>query len=234
MQELNELVGKILVAVEGIHVALAERGPFLTRKARLLRASLIGGVIVLVLAVTLSTGWLLFQQVRELRSWVAENQRVLASALAHQRAWVGPTVARVDGPIEAGKPVTVVVEYANTGREAAVNLASGVDLIAAAPKEEVKLQALFQKCSAAAPAGGLVVFPSNGAGVHQMATTMKPELSDKELADGTKVLVVSGCFVYRSAGSDAVRHTYFCYAYNAKQGNKQGIMGLCNGANAAD
>jgi hypothetical protein len=38
-----------------------------------------------------------------------------------QRAWVGPTNAKVDGAIEIGKPVTILTEYLNSGRGPAIN-----------------------------------------------------------------------------------------------------------------
>ena len=36
-----------------------------------------------------------------------------------------------------------------------------------------------------------------------------------------------------AAASEAIRRTFFCYAYNAKQ-SRQGAMGLCNVGNAAN
>jgi hypothetical protein len=41
--------------------------------------------------------------------------------IASERAWVGPSNARSDGPPVAAKPLDVVVEYKNTGREPALN-----------------------------------------------------------------------------------------------------------------
>jgi len=41
--------------------------------------------------------------------------------IASERAWVGPSNAKIDGAPVAAKPLDVIVEYRNTGREPALN-----------------------------------------------------------------------------------------------------------------
>lgn len=63
------------------------------------------------------------------------------------------------------------------------------------------------------------------------ATNTPPILVSSRVTDGSDFIVIFGCMVYRTAG--AVRHTSFCYFYNAKV-TPDNIMDICTVGNAAD
>src|ERR1700744_1529410 len=55
-----------------------------------------------------------------------KSERALVLA---QRAWVGPTIARVVGTPEIGKPLKINIQYANSGREPALNFIYAADVL---------------------------------------------------------------------------------------------------------
>jgi hypothetical protein len=230
-----DLARKVLGALEGIREAAAAAEGQIKREGRrkLFRDCLIAFLMFAIAVIAGSGAWIGYEKLREVRDWATYAEKRLAAALSYQRAWVGPTSARVVEPLEIGKPATLLVEYANTGHEPAVNMTYGIDVLSVAPPNDAKLDEFFKRCNETAPAAGQVVFPSTGLSVQRMSAALKPELVDRQLVEGEKTLVVAGCFLYRTAASDAIRRTFFCYLLNTKQ-SKNGIMSICNAGNAAN
>lgn len=145
--------------------------------------------------------------------------------VASQRAWVGPSNAKIDGEIAIGKALKIVVDYLNTGREPALNFIYTIDALTSTLDDEkngitmAKINAAFTACRESQVInGGSVVFPSTG-GINPsgqaVTITTNDSFVDQDIVDGNNIAVVDGCFVYKSIG--IVRHSYFCYFYRAKQ-----------------
>lgn len=121
--------------------------------------------------------------------------------IAAQRAWVGPRNARSDAAPEAGKPVTVFLDYQNTGREPAIETAYDLDFFVSSIDGEAVRQvdhrvAAFQsKCKLKwTPNQATVVFPSGLTGSsYTLNQTLAGDNIDQEVIDGAKALIFSGC-----------------------------------------
>jgi hypothetical protein len=161
-----------------------------------------------------------------------KSERALVLA---QRAWVGPTVARIVGTPEVGKPLKINIQYANSGREPALNFIYAVDVFAATAADEAngvitaKVNAAFRGCKEATTLrGGQVVFPTVANTANNLSVTTKDKFVDQAIIDGETTMVIDGCFVYKSF--DVTRHSYFCYFYNNKTPSPDGLNFCENGA----
>ncbi len=168
------------------------------------------------------------------------SDKALAQA---QRAWIGPTYARIDGSIEIGKPFSVIIEYLNTGREPGISFAAAGDVFLGTQEEDdrginlARVEAYFKGCRDANMAkGGQVIFPSVGGGIgggnrYDFTLGVKDSTVDQDFLDGKTILYVDGCLVYRSI--NVVRHSYFCYFYKSKL-SKPASLSICQNGNGAD
>jgi hypothetical protein len=160
------------------------------------------------------------------------------SLIAAGRAWVGPRLAKITSPIEVGKPIELAIEYANSGREPALDFVYSLDGFASSNAEEkrgtsfARVSIALNNCSAAEslPAGQ-VVFPSTGFSAYNLNATIPNQTIDQEIIDGEKTLILQGCFLYRSF--KVVRHSYFCYFYRAKT-SKPDNLNICTAGHYAD
>jgi hypothetical protein len=160
-----------------------------------------------------------------------------------QRAWVGPTTTKVDGAIEIGKPVTIVAEYLNSGRGPAINFVYATDTFVGTLDEDTngitsrKIDAYYKGCRELKTlSGGQVVFPAIGGGFGNpngqvLTTKLSGEIVDQEVIDGTKIIYLDGCFLYKSF--NIVRHTYFCFFYRATF-TKLPSLNICQNGTGAD
>jgi hypothetical protein len=160
------------------------------------------------------------------------------SLVAAGRAWVGPRNAKISGAIEAGKPGELVIEYANTGREPALNFVYSIDAFSSTNAEEkngvtiAKINATLKGCKAVERlGGGQVIFPSTGFSSYNLTSKTADEVFDQEMIDGEKTLIVQGCFLYNSF--NIIRHSYFCYFYRAKT-TKPENLNICANGHYAD
>jgi hypothetical protein len=159
------------------------------------------------------------------------------SLIAAGRAWVGPRLAKITSPIEVGKPIELTIEYANSGREPALDFVYSVDGFLSSNAEEkrgtsfARVSIALNNCRGAEglPAGQ-VVFPSTGFSAYNLASTIN-QTFDQEMIDGEKTLIVQGCFLYRSF--KVIRHSYFCYFYRAKF-VKPDNLSICTAGHYAD
>jgi hypothetical protein len=160
------------------------------------------------------------------------------SLVAAGRAWVGPRLAKMTGPLEIGKPVELSIEYANTGREPALDFVYSTETFSSSDAEE-KRGATFAKTLIALEAckardsikGGQVAFPSTGFSSYNLTVTTPNQPIDQEIIDGQKTLFIQGCFLYRSF--NIIRHSYFCYFYRAKN-TKLENLNICSAGHYAD
>jgi hypothetical protein len=159
------------------------------------------------------------------------------SLVAAGRAWVGPRIAKITSPLEVGKPIEIFFEYANTGREPALDFSYSIDGFFSSNAEEkrgtsfARVSIALNNCSAAGQLGpGQVVFPSTGFSTYNLTTTL-PLSIDQEIIDGDKTLIVQGCFLYSSF--KVVRHSYFCFFYRAKT-TKPDSLNICTAGHYAD
>jgi hypothetical protein len=159
------------------------------------------------------------------------------SLVVSGRAWVGPRQARISSPIEAGKPIEVFFEYANTGREPALDLSYSIDGFISSNDEEkrgtsaARVFLALSNCETVQElAAGQVAFPTSGFSSYNL-TAKIPAVLDQAVIDGEKTLIVQGCFLYRSF--KIVRHTYFCFFY---RGNftKADNLNICTAGHYAD
>ena len=151
--------------------------------------------------------------------------------IAAGRAWVGPRNARIDGAIAVGKPLDINIEYANTGREPAIDFVNTIDGFAETAEEETggktvqRIFTYFQNCQTNATLQfGQVVFPATGFSSYNLSSQIPAETIDQDLIDGKKALIIQGCFLYKSF--NVLRHSYFCYFYKAAQ-TKAANLNIC-------
>ncbi len=163
------------------------------------------------------------------------------SYIASQRAWVGPTTARITGDFALDKPLKTEISFLNTGREPAINFIDTADIFESTPTEDAngismaKINAFFKGCREAnAAQGGTVVFPSSG-GISpsgQTLTITKPaSFLNQSMIAGDSTIIIDGCFVYRSI--DVIRHSYFCYFYRGNVTDRNSLS-ICENGNGAD
>jgi hypothetical protein len=163
-----------------------------------------------------------------------KSERALVLA---QRAWVGPTIAKVVGTPEIGKPLKISIQYANSGREPALNFIYAADVLAATAADEAngaltaKVNAAFRGCKEATTLrAGQVVFPTVANTANTLSVTTNDKFVDQAIIDGETTIVIDGCLVYKSF--DVIRHSYFCYFYNNKTPTPDGLNFCENGAGA--
>lgn len=159
------------------------------------------------------------------------------SLIVSGRAWVGPRQAKISSPIEAGKPIEFLFEYANTGREPALDLSYSIDGFISSNDEEkrgtsaARVFLALNNCRAAREIGpGQIAFPSSGFSTYSL-TAKIPTALEQAVIDGDKTLIVQGCFLYRSF--KIVRHTYFCFFYRGNS-TKPDSLNICTAGHYAD
>lgn len=168
-----------------------------------------------------------------LRSQVTEMQKVYGpisdqaqavkdNMVADHRAWIGVVNITADSFI-IGNPVVVHVGYNNTGRQPAP-IVQDIRIGYTTPKEwgatvkTTRINTWHDKCFSVADIGTAVItaFPTQGSSFYTDTKTSAEQADnsafvvDDDIAAGRKIIVVFGCFLYKSF--DIVRHTSFCSA----------------------
>ena len=159
------------------------------------------------------------------------------SLILAERAWVGPLDVNSSTVPEVSKPLKVVVTYANTGRSPATEFISSFkdasysesssDEIAGA---NIAVDGFISDCRHIQTNIGSVVYPTSGFSSYSLSHTMDQKTVD-EAAPDKRVVVVVGCFVYRSF--DMVRHSTFCYFFKSGLTSPQ-HWNICPGGAYAD
>lgn len=159
--------------------------------------------------------------------------------IASQRAWVGPVNAKVDGAVEADKPVNVVISVRNTGREPAKNFFWGTNGMITTPDEDTsgalgeKIMIYLQRCLATpSKERTQVIYPSTGFGSgFDFTITFPKQDIDADVTSGNKMLIVQGCLVYDTFGK--TKHSAFCYFFKSGT-TKPDHLNICTGGTDAD
>ncbi|MGV7219652.1 hypothetical protein [Bradyrhizobium sp. UFLA05-112] len=170
--------------------------------------------------------------------WVSYNSA--RNAVRADRAWVGPVSMRLSEKPAVGKPLQFFLEYQNTGRQPAQDVFYDPDSysfnrdLAADRAERAKRH--VEDCKQRQPNGSqLTIFPGR-----QTFTPYQIKKSStlitKSVTNGTDLILIAGCFVYRTL--DEVHRTAFCFEYDATnpQVDDDGrpIMDFCLNGNYAD
>jgi hypothetical protein len=159
--------------------------------------------------------------------------------VASQRAWVGPRNAKSATGPELEKPLDIVIEYQNTGREPALETVVDSDVFVATSEEDnsglvsKKVDDFISRCKIKwMPTQKGVVFPSGNTGsAYELTKTLDAEDIDQDVLDGAKSIIIDGCFVYKSAGG--IHRSSFCYFFTAKK-TKPTNWRICAVGNDAD
>ncbi len=180
--------------------------------------------VTIVALFALGSDWIFYHQLTQLR--------------AEQRAWLGPQYARSERPPILAKDFEVAVSYQNTGREPASDVVAEAAPFAVALDQassatvDRRIKDAAEHCAALAPgAGTKVVYPGAAAGGDRTAIAVRRELIDWEFLYGVKILVMPGCYAYKSGG--VTRHSAFCFFYQHGFSNPNNWP-LCQAGNYAD
>jgi hypothetical protein len=77
--------------------------------------------------------------------------------------------------------------------------------------------------------GGGIVYPS--ATGYRLTVETGVEFADETLANGDKLILLQGCFLYKSLNIS--RHSYFCYFYKKGSTELQNLS-ICENGHYAD
>jgi hypothetical protein len=167
----------------------------------------------------------------------ASNTLNRDALVASSRAWVGPTIAKIEPAPEIGKPLKISIQYANTGKEPALNFVYTADVFTASAADEAngvstaKVEAYFKGCRAATNLrSGQAVFPTVSYSANNLSLTSVDGFVDQAILDGETTVIIDGCFAYKSF--DVIRHSYFCFFFNSKKGKPDALNYCDNGAGA--
>ena len=180
--------------------------------------------VTIVALFALGSDWIFYHQLTQLR--------------AEQRAWLGPQSARSERPPILAKDFEVAVSFQNTGREPASDVVAETTPFAVALDQassatvDRKIKDAAEHCLALAPGSGTkVVYPGATTAGERTAIAVRRELIDWDFLYGVKILVVPGCYAYKSGG--ATRHSAFCFFYQHGFSNPMSWP-LCQAGNYAD
>jgi hypothetical protein len=155
-----------------------------------------------------------------------------------QRAWVGPTDAKIEGVVEIGKQVKVIISVLNTGREPAKNFSWSVapftvtnDGNSLLLSQDMNLY--VAKCFATPSiTQAQVLYPAVGFGSgFEFHLTIPDTQIDASVIDGSKILIARGCIVYDTFGE--TKHSAFCYFYKGGGFSKPDHLNICVGGSDA-
>jgi hypothetical protein len=146
--------------------------------------------------------------------------KIAGDALAlGRRAWVGVSNAHIDGRLAANADLAIAIDYRNTGREPAADLAMIATPFVietekrAEPQTMSRLEQFADRCLAENYVGGGVAFPGSEGQTYQADAIVKASDVDDALVDGSKLVIVQSCIVYRSGG--AIHHSAACHFFQS-------------------
>jgi hypothetical protein len=159
--------------------------------------------------------------------------------VASQRAWVGPRNAKSTTGPELEKPLDIIIEYQNSGREPALDTIFDTEAFVATKEEDSsgaapnRVNDFIGKCKIKwTPTQKGVVFPAGSTGsAYELTRALDAKWIDQDVIDGAKLIFIDGCFVYKTAGG--IRRSSFCYFFNSKK-TKPSNWNICQIGNDAD
>lgn len=180
--------------------------------------------VALLALIALGSDWVFYRQLDEMR--------------AARRAWLAPQSARSDKTPVVGRTFEVSVLTQNSGAEPAVDIFADAAPFtvaltdAGSPSVDRNIRDALNKCLATKPGERTRVIYPNPAGANDRTTlSVKRELIDWDVLYGTKILVVPGCYAYRTGGQ--THHSAFCFFYQHGFSNPND-WAICQGGNYAD
>lgn len=156
------------------------------------------------------------------------------------RAWVGPVLMRLSKKPAIGKPLRFFLEYQNTGRQPAQDVFYEPDSYAYSKEMAVVIAARTERnveeCKSRHPnRGQLTIFPGKQT-FTPYQIKKSSNLITRAVTSGSDLVLISGCFVYRTL--DEVHRTAFCFQHDASnpQEDDEGkpVMSFCLSGNYAD
>lgn len=136
-----------------------------------------------------------------------------------ERGWIAPLYAKLDAPLEEGKPIRFIVAFQNTGKQPVFDVAFQSDnsTIIAPPADKWAdlIVSPNNTCDhVVSKRGELAIYPSTTAGgitghAFDSATGLTQINATKSLIDGVDYYVVQGCAGYTTF--DEPHRTAFCF-----------------------
>jgi hypothetical protein len=159
---------------------------------------------------------------------------------ADNRAWIGPTDVSMKPPT-TGHGLEIKIGYTNTGRQPAqlqrglafpkFNKSAWGDAQTNAVLNRIKDECMNEKQIAPTT----VAYPSGEYQIFQDTSAINLPyrvVVDSDIISGDTIVAVSGCFSYYAFG--AVRHSAFCFFYDASIITDISHLGQCDAGNDAD
>ena len=141
------------------------------------------------------------------------SQDALAEA---QRAWIGPVSAGIDGSLTRNEPLKVVINYSNSGKEPGRDLFYNAAPFLVTTDEDKagvtrqRVAEYITNCKQTYPnLGATTVFPTTGSSGYQARGQVDKTNVDWDVIYGVKIVVVPGCFVYRTLNQ--IHRSAFCF-----------------------
>jgi hypothetical protein len=188
--------------------------------------------VVLLIGTVIFTGlsWCVFRnqlRVAE-RSYITLNNSYVSAS----RAWIAPINLTLDRPVKEKEQISFTLTYLSLGQQPALNLShksksSWVDPLAENIGWDTLKGGENKVCDEIKSVDGMpTTYPSpNALG----DTSLTPFKADAALVSGTNVLIVQGCFLYRTF--DAIHHSAYCYYLHPAPYWKFGVCADGNDAN---
>jgi len=180
--------------------------------------------VALLALIALGSDWVFYRQLDEMR--------------AAKRAWLAPQSAHSTQAPVVGRAFEVSVLTQNTGAEPAVDIFTDaapftVTLAdAGSPNVDRTIRDALNRCLATKPGERTrVIYPNPGATNERTTISVNRDLVDWDVLYGTKILVVPGCYAYRSGGQ--AHHSAFCFFYQHGFSSPND-WAICQGGNYAD
>ena len=180
--------------------------------------------VALLALIALGSDWVFYRQLDEMR--------------AARRAWLAPQAAKSERAPVTGRPFDVSIVTLNSGAEPAVDIFTDAAPFtvalsdAGSPSVDRNIRDALNKCLATNPGERTRVIYPNPSGSNDRTTlSVKRELIDWDVLYGTKILVLPGCYAYRTAGQ--THHSAFCFFYQHGFSNAENWP-ICQGGNYAD
>jgi hypothetical protein len=154
--------------------------------------------------------------------------------IASERAWVGPANAKADGPPITTKPLDVVVEYKNTGREPALNAVYDLQhKIGRLDDPDLlnEMSKFIEQCKMMwHPNQAQVIYPMTNNEYNLSHQIDASEIND-DVVSGENVILVYGCFSYETI--QTIHRSWYCYYFKSGVTKPQN-WNICATGNGAD
>jgi hypothetical protein len=189
--------------------------------------------------VAISQAIIYFRQAAIMKTQTQISNDQLSEMKSSGRAWVGPVTAAIEGnTIKLNELTKVIVSYHNTGREPGLDLFSDLFVDSISIEEDQsgiaaqKIASYVTRCRATeSPRDSGVAFPTSGFSTYNLTTTIDGSLIDYDILYGVKMIIVTGCLVYKTL--DTVHRSSFCFFFQNGR-TPANAWAFCRNGNHAD